>query len=202
MFDKNTYDYTLTVGLDTTKLAFCKAYASDNTLCGTLFNFYPADEKNSYSLMMLIFGTVEGVVTELTINDEEVDANSLFNYMLGTEESGEDYLLTELKEGDNIIKFNMDNKVYTITIVRKEIIEDTENTETPVEPKGTKEDTKEVVTNNSNNNINNTGQNKQFDILKEVPNTGILLSISLSVVSIILIGLMYYKYYNKKKTNI
>ena len=236
MFKPGTYEYTVTVGNSTDKLAVgidaeAKGYhpsCPDNVLCG------------GYYLWILLSDSLEG--GEATINNQNINVNILNDYFrevgsLYEEQCNNDEYpckvykddeLVALAESENNIVIYKDGEefykiidgkekfymylsdlevgtnVLHIVIQGEEVMDYTINiirSEKEIENSNHNEEFNEIIEEIVNNKVEAPVEDKANEVLSIVPNTGILLSVSLSVVAVILIGLMYYKYYNKKKVS-
>ena len=88
------------------------------------------------------------------------------------------------------------DETYTINIIRAE--ENTDNTATGNDLDNVIKDIAKEANIELNNNVSNLLPTVQNEVAKGNPDTGIFLSIGLSLLSIGILGIMYYGYYRKK----
>ena len=213
----------LSVGYDASTKGFYYN-CPDDTLCGGYYlylllmysDYYGHATINDKAINLLLENKIDKLYREQCndevpcnlYKDDELIGTIDENYYITFYDNGEEigfydmsnmklyYFISDLEVGTNVLKFviNAEGEIeaeYTINIIRSE---------KEIENSNPSEEFNEIIEEIVNDNkVEAPVEDKTNEVLSIVPNTGIILSVSLSVVSVILIGLMYYKYYHKKK---
>lgn len=159
---------------------------------------YEQCEENTYPCLVYQDGELYGRIdseeypTEYITFYKNGEEWGKINLQHGDPFQGKAYMIIgDLNVGNNVLTLEYGD-VYTINIIREDV-------ELDNNPSEELDEIIDIIVNNNDGNSEN--KDKMNDIIMESPNTGLILSISLSVVSVILISLMYYKYYKKKKVS-